>query len=240
MNARKSQILFFFMLTLFFSRTAFAASWWDNWFNSNQSSTSTSNSSTTPAAAATNPITADPANTAAAQAQFQSDRQQMHDLYQKVWQDRQTGADPTADMQAIQSLQQKMTTDRTQVFADRQALMQHDVDSVQSSRKSLSDTYAKLKQDQAAGADTTADLQALQTAKNTLRADEQKARTDGAGMRGGYGGQYGQQRAWNHNNNWREHRENWNQNAGNNGWNGNAGPNNGWGGGYHHHRGDYR
>ncbi len=186
MNARNIQKLVFPLLIAGLAlnaRPAFAANWWDSLFSSNQNSTSTA----TPSASTTTAAT--PGNFADDRAEFRNDNRQMHDLYQKMWQNKQAGIDTTADQQAISDLQAKINNSRNQLSAERQ----HNLDSVASSRKSVADTIAKLNADKAAGLDTTADEEALKIAKNTLRADEQKARQDGAGgMRGqGYGNQNG-------------------------------------------------
>lgn len=194
MNAKHTKHLFgaFLILGLITAgtSTAFAADkpWWEFWNNNSTRNLPTPNS--TPQV---------DSNIARDQNSIQNDQKNLHDLYQKIWQDKQSGIDPTADQTALQSLQQSMQNDRQQFQTDRQANQPNilrDQNSLQNDRQNMSSAYQKLQQDKRAGVDTTADQQAVDNLKQSYANDRAQYQADGGNVnqqghnrRGGYGQQ---------------------------------------------------
>ncbi len=128
-------------------------------------------------------IQADP-NLARDQNSVQNDQAQLKQLYQNLRDHQQAGLDTSADLQAIANQKQSYMNDMNQYRADMNVNpnaqeLTRNQNSIENDRQQLRGLYEKLNQDQRAGVDTTADLQAIANQKQSYINDVNQYRASG-------------------------------------------------------------
>ena len=175
-------------------RNAFAESsqWWQQLFNNQDQNGNTNANNNYPSWQFGNQrgqtltqeqIQADP-NLSRDMTSIHNDHQQLKDLYQTLHDHQAAGQDTTADLQAIANQKQSYENDMNQYRADTNANpnvqnLTRNQNSIENDRQQLRSLYAKLEQDQRAGQDTTADLQAIANQKQSYTNDINEYRANG-------------------------------------------------------------
>lgn len=175
MDTRKMLYLSILFAVTSCARPAFADNWWDSFFASNQGTTSV-----TPSASATAEQVQALNNS---QQSLAEDQQRLNEAYNLLRQHQAAGQDTSADIANINNIQQTLRNRSREV---RQQSMQVQNPALYQARsnyrtdqENLKAAYEKLRQDQRAGADTTASLEALNAQKQLARQSREQMQANG-------------------------------------------------------------